>query len=101
METLNVNDLEDEDVHSLSAIVSRSIIARFERTKQRKLFDLSNVEWSSKVDDPFDLKNFLCVPIMDSDGHVIGVSQVMNKLNGKTFTEDDVVIIEVICLSCS
>lgn len=32
---------------------------------------------------------------MDSDGHVIGVSQVMNKLNGRIFTEDDVAIIEV------
>ena len=32
---------------------------------------------------------------MDSDGHVIGVCQVMNKLNGRAFTEDDVAIIEV------
>jgi hypothetical protein len=32
---------------------------------------------------------------MDSDGHVIGVCQVMNKLKGKVFTEDDVAIIEV------
>lgn len=32
---------------------------------------------------------------MDSDGHVIGVCQVMNKLNGRIFTEDDVAIIEV------
>jgi hypothetical protein len=32
---------------------------------------------------------------MDSDGHVIGVCQVMNKLNGRVFTEDDVAIIEV------
>jgi len=32
---------------------------------------------------------------MDSDGHVIGVSQVMNKLNGRIFTEEDVAIIEV------
>ena len=32
---------------------------------------------------------------MDSGGHVIGVSQVMNKLNERLFTEDDVAIIEV------
>jgi hypothetical protein len=49
----------------------------------------------SNSDDAFELKNMLCVPIMDSDGHVIGVSQVMNKLNGRIFTEDDVAIIEV------
>jgi hypothetical protein len=32
---------------------------------------------------------------MDGDGNVIGVTQVMNKLHGKAFTEDDVAIIEV------
>jgi hypothetical protein len=32
---------------------------------------------------------------MDGDGHVIGVTQVMNKLHGRVFTEDDVAIIEV------
>jgi GAF domain-containing protein len=49
----------------------------------------------SNGDDAFELKNILCVPIMDSDGHVIGVCQVMNKLHGRIFTEDDVAIIEV------
>ena len=32
---------------------------------------------------------------MDDDGQVIGVSQVMNKLHGRAFTDDDVAIIEV------
>ena len=32
---------------------------------------------------------------MDGDGHVIGVCQVMNKLHGSIFTDDDVAIIEV------
>jgi GAF domain-containing protein len=41
------------------------------------------------------LKNLLCVPILDGDGHVIGVTQMMNKLHGRVFTEDDVAIIEV------
>jgi hypothetical protein len=43
----------------------------------------------SNGDDAFELKNILCVPIMDSD------CQVMNKLHGRIFTEDDVAIIEV------
>ena len=46
-------------------------------------------------DDAFELKSILCVPIMDGDGHVIGVSQVINKLNERIFTDDDVAIIEV------
>ena len=32
---------------------------------------------------------------MDDDGRVIGISQVMNKLHGQAFTDDDVAIIEV------
>jgi len=32
---------------------------------------------------------------MDGDGHVIGVTQVMNKLHERVFTDDDVAIIEV------
>ncbi|CAF1032529.1 unnamed protein product [Rotaria sordida] len=55
---------------------------------------------TSNGDDTFELKNILCVPIMDSDGHVIGVSQVMNKLNGRIFTEDDVAIIEAFSVFC-
>ncbi|CAF3716681.1 unnamed protein product [Rotaria sp. Silwood1] len=55
---------------------------------------------TSNGDDTFELKNILCVPIMDSDGHVIGVTQVMNKLNGRVFTEDDVAIIEAFSVFC-
>ncbi|CAF0715412.1 unnamed protein product [Adineta steineri] len=54
----------------------------------------------SNGDDTFQLRNILCVPIMDSDGHVIGVCQVMNKLNGRIFTEDDVAIIEAFSVFC-
>ncbi|CAF3343151.1 unnamed protein product [Rotaria socialis] len=54
----------------------------------------------SNDNDTFELKNLLCVPIMDGDGHVIGVSQVMNKLHGRFFTEDDVAIIEAFSVFC-
>ncbi|CAF0963784.1 unnamed protein product [Rotaria sp. Silwood1] len=55
---------------------------------------------ASDDNDKFELKNLLCVPIMDDDGHVIGVSQVMNKLHGRAFTEDDVAIIEAFSVFC-
>ncbi|CAF1187427.1 unnamed protein product [Rotaria sp. Silwood1] len=55
---------------------------------------------TSDDNDKFELKNLLCVPIMDDDGHVIGVSQVMNKLHGRAFTEDDVAIIEAFSVFC-
>ncbi|UJR20580.1 hypothetical protein I4U23_023705 [Adineta vaga] len=50
--------------------------------------------------DTFELKNLLCVPIMDGDGHVIGVTQIMNKLHERVFTEDDVAIIEAFAVFC-
>lgn len=53
------------------------------------------VQLVADANDPFELKNLLCVPILDSNGHVIGVCQVMNKLHERMFTDDDVVIIEV------
>ena len=31
----------------------------------------------------------LCMPIKDSNGDVVGVAQVINKLNGESFTEND------------
>lgn len=34
-------------------------------------------------------KALLCMPIKDSSGDVIGVAQVINKLNGECFTEAD------------
>lgn len=34
-------------------------------------------------------KALLCMPIKDSGGDVIGVAQVINKMNGECFTEID------------
>lgn len=34
-------------------------------------------------------KTLLCMPIKDSSGDVIGVAQVINKLNSDRFTEND------------
>lgn len=34
-------------------------------------------------------KALLCMPIKDSSGDVIGVAQVINKLNGEYFSETD------------
>ena len=88
METVNLNEMTHDQ--PLAHLVN--------------LFFMRNVSCSSVVvefqltatnDDTFELKNILCVPIMDGDGRVIGVCQVMNKLNERIFTDDDVAIIEV------
>jgi len=39
--------------------------------------------------DGFVIKSLLSIPIFDSEKMVIGVMQMMNKLNGKPFAEND------------
>ncbi|MEF3312960.1 SpoIIE family protein phosphatase [Paenibacillus sp. GYB004] len=53
--------------------------------------------WSSKVANRVDYatRNLLCVPIF-SKGAVIGVLQVLNKRDGKAFTDRDVKLLESI-----
>lgn len=53
--------------------------------------------WSSKVANRVDYatRNLLCVPIF-SKGSIIGVLQVLNKRNGKPFTDRDVRLLESI-----
>lgn len=41
------------------------------------------------VQTGYRTKALLCMPIKDSSGDVIGVAQVINKLNCERFTEND------------
>jgi len=45
--------------------------------------------------DNFQVRSVLSLPIRDSDFKVIGVVQLMNKLNEKPFSDSDVNIVEV------
>ena len=45
--------------------------------------------------DKFEVRSVLSLPIRDSDFKVIGVVQLMNKLNEKPFSDSDVNIVEV------
>ncbi|KAL8579053.1 hypothetical protein ACOMHN_035992 [Nucella lapillus] len=40
------------------------------------------------------IKNVLCMPIHNSEKHIIGVTQLINKFNGQPFNDNDVNIIE-------
>lgn len=86
METINLNELTAD--HSLAHLVNPI-------SSSKSPDDFPSFQLTPNSDDSFNLKNILCVPIMDGDGHVIGVCQVMNKLNERLFTDDDVAIIEV------
>jgi len=39
--------------------------------------------------DGFSIKSLLSIPIFDGEKNVIGVMQLMNKLNGRPFAEND------------
>lgn len=57
----------------------------------------SDPRWSSKVADRVDYatRNLLCVPIF-SKGAIIGVLQVLNKRDGRPFTDRDIRLLESI-----
>lgn len=66
--------------------------------KPVKIDDASqDPRWSSKVADrvEYETRNMLCVPIF-SKGAVIGVLQVLNKRNGRYFTDKDLKLLESI-----
>lgn len=42
-------------------------------------------------------KSILCMPIRASDGHILGVIQVLNKKNGAAFTVDDETLLDALC----
>ena len=51
-------------------------------------------------DDGFVTRSILCMPVYDSERKITGVTQLINKLNGKPFNENDANIIEVnLCYS--
>ena len=45
--------------------------------------------------DGFVINSLLSIPIFDGEKQVIGVMQMMNKLNGKPFAENDKSSLEV------
>lgn len=52
-----------------------------------------------QVDDGSDFRtqSILCIPIKNAQGKVIGVSQLVNKIDGSTFNKNDENLFEVCC----
>lgn len=48
--------------------------------------------------DGFRIKSLLSLPITNGKKKVVGVVQMMNKANGKPFTESDISTVEVMAL---
>ncbi len=68
------------------------------RTKKpyftNKLKD-SEIFWG-ELSDEFHSKSIMCVPLLNSKEEAIGVIQVLNKLNGKEFSEDEIPVFETL-----
>jgi len=52
-------------------------------------------------DSGFRTNNILCMPIYNSENKIVGVTQLINKLNNQPFNENDANIIEVSNVSLS
>ena len=65
--------------------------------KDKKMINVTNAKTDKRFDSSIDKKSgyvtqsVLCVPIMDGDGNVMAVAQMINKMPlGKAFDEDDI-----------
>ncbi|XP_068745612.1 cGMP-specific 3',5'-cyclic phosphodiesterase-like [Montipora capricornis] len=52
------------------------------------------------VESDFKTKSILCMPIFDTSQKIVGVSQLLNKNNGKPFTEGDENLFEAFATFC-
>lgn len=55
----------------------------------------SDIFWG-ELSDEFSSKSIMCVPLINSSKQAIGVLQVLNKLNGKKFEEDQIPVFETL-----
>lgn len=55
----------------------------------------SDVFWE-ELSDEFNSKNIMCVPLLNSKKEAIGVLQVLNKMNGHEFIEDQIPVFETL-----
>ncbi|XP_065214815.1 cGMP-specific 3',5'-cyclic phosphodiesterase isoform X2 [Planococcus citri] len=56
--------------------------------------------WTSEIEDDFEMKCILCMPILNGQKKLIGVAQLINKETGQTFTEGDISIFEAFAIFC-
>lgn len=59
------------------------------------IIDVALISLQIEDYDGFRIKSLLSVPITNGKKKVIGVVQMMNKANGKPFTESDISTVEV------
>ncbi|XP_029206417.2 cGMP-specific 3',5'-cyclic phosphodiesterase-like [Acropora millepora] len=52
------------------------------------------------IESDFKTKSILCMPIFDTSQMIIGVAQLLNKNNGKPFTEGDENLFEAFAIFC-
>ncbi|GAB5407764.1 MAG: hypothetical protein BalsKO_01290 [Balneolaceae bacterium] len=55
----------------------------------------SDIFWG-ELSEEFDSKSITCVPLLNSKNEAIGVLQVLNRLNGKEFQEEQIPVFETL-----
>lgn len=59
-----------------------------------------NFDRSTDIESGYHTTTLLCVPIMNQKGEVIGVTEMVNKLDGKPFSEWDAKVIQIFNVFC-
>merc|ERR1719481_316389 len=59
-----------------------------------------NIGQSIDHEDSMSYRSLLCMPIMDSDGEIVGVVSLMNKKNSSCFTDNDENFVEAFGIFC-
>lgn len=60
----------------------------------------SRFNQEADIESDFKTKSILCMPIFDTSQMIIGVAQLLNKNNGKPFTEGDENLFEAFAIFC-
>ncbi|GIY12285.1 dual 3',5'-cyclic-AMP and -GMP phosphodiesterase 11 [Caerostris extrusa] len=68
---------------------------KYPRCTQEERFDPSIDEGSN-----FRHHSILCMPVRNASKNIVGVSQIINKLNGISFTKNDENIFEIFTIFC-
>ncbi|XP_033121082.1 cGMP-specific 3',5'-cyclic phosphodiesterase-like, partial [Anneissia japonica] len=96
MATLNPEQVKD-------SVYSQ--MARYVATKQQTLniFDFqaqTEFQGGCSVNKDFIIKTALCLPIYNNEDVVIGIAQLLNKADGRPFTEQDETSFEAFAIFC-
>ncbi|GIY63836.1 dual 3',5'-cyclic-AMP and -GMP phosphodiesterase 11 [Caerostris darwini] len=106
---LDINDMKVENLESRCALevrfpinvgITGYVATTGETLNIPDVLQDDRFDPSVDEDSNFRHHSILCMPITNASKNIIGVSQIINKLNGTPFTKDDENIFEICTIFC-